>query len=202
MSDTLVMLGAGGHAKVCYDIALAMEQWHEVIILDDNQENDYFTISGPISDYINYDDADFFIAIGSNEVRKKFILDLIAQNLSIATLIHPSVIIGSKVQIGQGSVLMPGVIVNAKTQIGQGCIINTATTIDHDCQIDDYVHLSPGVHLSGTVSIGESSWIGTGTSVINNINITSQVIIGAGATVINDINHVGTYVGVPIEKVK
>ena len=83
MSDTLVILGAGGHAKVCYDIALAMDQWSEIIILDDNQQNDYFTISGPISDYVKYDDADFFIAIGSNKVRKTLILDLSTQNLSI-----------------------------------------------------------------------------------------------------------------------
>lgn len=202
MSDTLVMLGAGGHAKVCYDIALAMNQWSEIVILDDNIQNDYFTISGPISDYIIYDDADFFIAIGSNDVRKKFILDLIAQNLSIATLIHPSAIMGSKVQIGLGSVLMPGVIVNANTQIGQGCIFNTATTVDHDCKIADYVHLSPGVHVSGTVLIGEATWIGTGTSIINNINITNKVIIGAGATVIKDISDPGTYVGIPSVQLK
>lgn len=34
--EQLVIIGAGGHAKVCYDIAKLMNQWNKIILLDDN----------------------------------------------------------------------------------------------------------------------------------------------------------------------
>lgn len=186
--STLILIGAGGHAKVCYEIAQTMRLWKEIKILDDNPINSFFTIEGPVSEYVKYlDQADYFVAIGSNEVRARFIRDLQKSKCNLITLVHPSSIISPSVQVSSGTVIMPGVIVNASSKIGNGVILNTGSTIDHDNMISDFVHVSPGVHLSGNVQIGKFTWIGIGSSVIQSIRIGDHVIVGARSVVINNV---------------
>src|SRR5699024_6310766 len=128
-NKTLVMLGAGGHAKVCYDIAQKMNKWNKIIILDDNQKNDYFEISGQLSDVHQYPLAEFFVAIGDNKIRKELINNLQNKKYHIASLIHPSAIISETVSIKEGTVIMPSVVINADTRIGEGCILNTSCSV-------------------------------------------------------------------------
>lgn len=202
-SQRLVMIGAGGHAKVCYDIAQKMNKWNEIIILDDNLDNDYFEIAGSISEFEDYiDTSDFFVAIGSNETREEITNKLINKDATITTLIHSQATIASNVEIEIGTVVMAGVVINSATKIGEGCIINTSSSIDHDNTIGNFVHISPGVNLAGSVSIGNKTWLGIGTNIINNTNITSNIIIGAGSTVVSNLLKRGTYVGTPAEKTK
>lgn len=200
-SKTLVMLGAGGHAKVCYDIAKEMKQWDEIIILDDNHENYYFSISGKIDEINKYPSADFFIAIGDNNIREKLLLQLQEKNYSIATLIHPHAVIASDVTIDRGTAIMAGVIVNSNSQIGRGCILNTKCSVDHDNTIGNFVHISPGVTLAGTVKIFENTWVGSGAIIINNVTVAQDSIIGAGSLVLKDILESGTYIGAPVRRV-
>src|SRR5690625_2238312 len=199
----LVMIGAGGHAKVCYDIAQKLNKWNEIIILDDNPENDYFKISGSISELENYiDDSDFFVAIGDNKTRKEMTSKLINKNGTITTLIHPQAIIASNVEIGEGTVVMAGVVINSATKIGDGCIINTSSSIDHDNMIGNFVHISSGVHLAGSVTIKKGTWIGIGSHIINNISIGSNSIIGAGSLVLKTLEGNKMYFGSPVIKIK
>ncbi|MGH2110168.1 acetyltransferase [Aerococcus urinaeequi] len=197
MSAQLIIIGAGGHAKVCYEIAEFMNQWSEITILDDKSENDFFKISGPISTFTDYPDADFFVAIGSNDVRRRFYEMIIEKQYNLATLIHPSSTISKSTEIGYGTVIMPGVIVNSNTVVGNGVILNTAVTVDHDNIINDYVHISPGSHLAGNVVVGEESWIGMGTNIINNIGIKKDIIVGSSSNVVDNLSDPGLYYGNP-----
>ncbi len=201
-NKTLVMLGAGGHAKVCYEIAVAMDQWEQIIILDDHPTNDFFETSGKLSDVENYPNADFFVAIGDNKKRKKLLNDIQNKNYKIISLIHSSAIISPTVNVETGTVIMPGVVINANTKIGKGCILNTSCTVDHDNNIGDYVHISPGANLAGNVTIGALSWIGIGATILNNLSIEKEVILGAGSLVIKNLLKTGTYIGSPVEIIK
>jgi len=199
---TLVIIGAGGHAKVCYEIAQKMNQWSNFIFLDDNPVNGFFNISGSIQEFHKYSACDFFIAIGSNVKRQQLFHELKEQALTIVTLIHPRAVISKTAKIGEGTVVMAGVVVDADANIGQACILNSGCLIGHDALIENYVHISPGANLAGTVYIGESTWIGVSATVINNIQIGSHIILGAGATAINDLINSGTYIGVPAKEKK
>ena len=204
----VVILGASGHARVIADI-ISLSNDEIIGFLDDNLElqgkviyKDKKVLGTTKEEYINkYKDYYFIIGIGSNKIRK-----LISEkypDLKLYTAIHPSSVIGSDVEIGEGTVIMPGTVINIGTKIGKHCIINTMSSLDHDNVLEDYVHISPGAHLAGTVRIGESTWICSGVTIINNITIADNNIIGAGGTVIKDIlDSNGTYVGVPIRKIK
>lgn len=200
----LVVIGASGHGKVVADIAKSND-YTNIIFLDDDiskkNVGNYLVLgtTDDVDDYIN--DYDFIVAIGDNEIRKRITIFLEKKEAKFPILVHKTAIIGSEVEIGNGTVVMPSVVVNASTKIGKHCIINTSSSIDHDNIIENYVHISPGVHTAGNVHIGENTWIGIGSTVINNVSIESNVIIGAGSVVVKNIENRGIYVGVPTRRI-
>lgn len=205
MKNKLLIIGASGHGKVVADIALRMKKWQNIAFLDDNEvlkEVMGLEVIGRSSDTYRYIyDYDIFVALGNNSTREKIQESLETEGASIPTLIHPNAVLGERVDLGNGSVVMAGVVINCYSKIGKGCIINTGVTVDHDNVIEDYVHISPGAHLSGTVKVGKGTWLGVGSVVSNNVNIVSGCKVGAGAVVVKDITEAGTYVGVPVMKI-
>lgn len=205
MKSKLLIIGASGHGKVVADIALKMDKWHSIAFLDDDKSiktSMDLEVIGTSDDVFTYiDEYEIFVGIGNNATRQNIHEMLEAFGASIPVLIHPNAVIGSQVDIENGSAVMAGAIVNCCTKIGKGCIINTGSTIDHDNCIEDYVHISPGVHLAGTVKVGKGSWLGIGSVVSNNINITNGCKVGAGSVVVKDITEPGVYVGVPVRRV-
>lgn len=205
MKDKLLIIGASGHGKVVADIALKMNKWKSIAFLDDDESINMcmeLEVVGKTADAFTYKDrADFFVAIGNNTSREKIQERFIAKGLNLVKLIHPSAVIGTDVEVGEGTVVMAGVAINSSSRIAKGCIINTSCSLDHDNVIEDYVHISPGANLAGTVKVGKKSWLGIGSVVSNNVNICSGCELGAGAVVVKDIIEPGTYVGVPVRRV-
>lgn len=205
MKDKLIIIGASGHGKVVADIAIKINKWQSITFLDDDESiktSMGLEVIGKTADAFTYkDEADFFVAIGSNITRGKIQEKLIEQGLNVVSLIHPSAIIGTDVEIGIGTAVMAGVVINSSSRIGKGCIINTSSSLDHDNMIEDYAHISPGVRTAGNVGIGKGTWLGIGSVVSNNVNICSGCKVGAGAVVVKDITEPGTYVGIPVRKI-
>lgn len=205
MKDRIIIIGASGHGKVVGDIA-KLNGYKEILFLDDDSSKKTtgkYMVVGTTKDTGTYaEEYDFIVGIGNNLIRKRITDELCKSGINQITLIHPTAVIDETVLIGKGTVVMANAVINADSIIGNSCIINTAATIDHDSVIKDYAHISPGVHIAGTVKVGEESWLGIGSSVINNIDISSKCIIGAGGLVNKDIEESGTYVGIPVRKVK
>ena len=202
MSEQVIVIGGGGHAKVVIDCILASGD-SVCGILDDALETGSRILDIPVigktTDYRNVSDRKFIIAIGNNAVRRH-----IAESMQVQwyTAVHPHAIVSKFAQIDVGSVVLANAVINAGAFIGKHCIINTGAIAEHDNHIADYVHLSPSVSLGGTVSVGEGTHIGIGATVRNNIQICGGCTIGAGAVVVKDITEPGIYVGVPAGRMK
>ena len=203
MHKDVIIIGAGGHAKVIADIVRKSGD-NLVGFLDDSKEagTEFFDafILGKTDSYHEYPDKEFIIAIGNNGIRQKIVEQM--RDVTFYTAIHPTAVIGEGVTIGEGSCVMANAVVNADAKIGKHCIVNTASVVEHDNVISDYVHISPTAALAGTVTVGERTWIGIGAKVKNNTDICADVVVGAGAVVVKNITEGGTYVGVPARKVK
>ncbi len=202
--QSIVIWGAGGHAKVVADAARA-SGWEVAYFLDDDavRQGENFagaTIHGPSTQLFTAD-ADrtriLFVAIGGNAARARCLTEAQRAGYPIASLIHPSAIVSPSAQIGCGSVIMAGAVVQADARIGEGVIINTGASVDHDCVVGDFVHLAPGARLTGEVTVGDQTLVGAGAVVIPGIRIGRRAIIGAGAVVISDVPDGQTVVGVP-----
>lgn len=195
----LLILGANGHGRVVADIAKATGIYEEIAFLDDAvpliTPDD--PILGPLSEAEKYVNThEMFVAIGRNNLREKITRKL-PDGAAIATIIHPSALLGRRVTIGKGSVIMPGCVVNNNTTIGDGVIINTMSSVDHDCIISNFCHISPGVHICGLNRIGSHVWICAGVTIINELEICSDCKIAAGCTVTKSITKPGLYAGIP-----
>ena len=207
MRKKVVIIGAGGHAKVIADI---IEKSGDEIVgfLDDNKKigttiiNDYKVIGDLNNRFamaVTKENLEFIIAIGDNKKREEISH---SPNLKFYTAIHPSAQIGLDVEIQEGTVIMANACINSSAKIGKHCIINTGAIIEHDNIIEDFVHISPNVALGGTVKIGKSTHVGIGSTIKNNITICENCKIGAGAVVVKDIEKEGTYIGVPAKKME
>ena len=202
--NKLVIIGASGHGKVIADIA-EKKGYTDIAFLDDNLEIKScgsHPVVGGFEKAELYRNADFIVAIGNNEIRRKLQTQLINKGLRVVSLIHPAAVIASNVKIGIGTVIMAGAVIGPCATLGEGCIVNTCASVDHDCIAENFVHISVGVHMAGTVFIGESTFIGAGATIINNISICNSSVVGAGAVVVSDITNPGTYVGTPARMIK
>lgn len=209
MKQNLFIIGYGCHYKVVRDVITSLDTFQICGIFDDSFETLCFENGiqyGPIYQakeiFTKNPNAKFFIAIGNNIVRKKIYSLLQIPLIHYISLIHPSVILGSNITIGHGTIVMPGAVVNADTKIGNHCIINTRAVIEHDNSIGDYVHISPNTALSGNVHVKDGTHIGTGSSVIQNQLIGEWSVVGAGSVVIREIPDFCTAVGVPAVPIK
>ena len=134
--------------------------------------------------------------------RKNIVQIISNQLIKFPVLIHPSVIISNKVEIGEGSIFCAGNIITTNIRIGKHVVVNLDCTIGHDAIINDYCSFMPSVNISGDTEIGECSFFGTGSLIINQRKVGENVTIGAGSSVIKNIPDNCTAIGNPAKSVK
>ena len=202
MSESIILIGGSGHAKVVLECIHASGR--EVFgILDDGIPAGTRVLGVPVlgtsADAGKYPDHPFVIAIGRNEIRRKIVQ---RSDLRWATVVHPRAVVSPSAVLGAGTVVMAGAVINACAKVGSHCIINTGAIVEHDNVLENYVHISPNAALGGTVRVGALTHIGIGACVRNNITICGGCTVGAGAAVVRDLSEPGTYVGVPARRTK
>jgi sugar O-acyltransferase (sialic acid O-acetyltransferase NeuD family) len=206
--SALLILGAGGHARVVAETALAAGYCSRIAFLDDRCTAPGqlpavldWPVIGPFSKALEPETKKQFaaalVAIGTSSLRLHWLRQLLAAGHALPVLIHPAASVSPSAQIGVGSVVFAQATIQTQAVIGRGAILNTGCGVDHDSQLADGVHICPGAHLAGEVQVGAHSWIGIGASVIQRIRIGADVTVGAGAAVVRDLPDGVTAVGVP-----
>jgi sugar O-acyltransferase (sialic acid O-acetyltransferase NeuD family) len=197
----LAIVGAGGHGRVCADVArtagFSIAGFVDIRMPLGRLVNDIPVIARGLAEIQGQEDLCVLIAIGENARRGQLVEEAKALGLSLPAVIHPAAVISPTATIGLATVVMPGAVIAANAQIGQSCIINHGATVDHDNVLEDNVQLCPGVHLAGNVHVGTSAFLGTGASVIPGISIGADAVVAAGAVVTLDIERGQKVAGVP-----
>ncbi len=199
----LVIIGAGGHAKVVASTALASGVPVRGFLDDNpalvNKKIGHYAVLGEIAQLGFKNFTAVVFGLGNNHLRKNLALQY-QQSSQWPVLIHPHAYVHPSAKLGQGTVVFAGAIIQPDVEIGEHCIINTGATVDHDCRIGSYSHLAPGVHLAGTVTLGEGVFLGIGSVVIPEIQIGDWVQVAAGAAVVNSIPALKKVMGVPAKE--
>lgn len=200
---TLILWGAGGHAAVVLDIAVAMGCFDPVALVDDGQP-DCSSLHAPLlgSGRVLLSmppgmDCQFLVSIGDNQARARCFEAALRAGRLPATLIHPSAIISPLAVIGRGTVVMARAVINSRAVIGQNCIVNTGAVVEHDCLVADHVHIGPGALLGGGVQIQSYVSMGLGAIALPKAVIGQSAVIGAGGVVLDAVPASATAVGVP-----
>jgi sugar O-acyltransferase (sialic acid O-acetyltransferase NeuD family) len=204
----LLLLGAGGHARVVAETALATGYFSRIAFLDDHCTGNSqlpdqvgWPVIGPfaaaLDPQIRHQFPAALVAIGNARLRLLWLSRLVAAGYELPVVVHPTAWLSPSAHIGAGSVVFAEAAIQAQAVIGSGAILNTGCSVDHDAQLGDAVHICPGACLAGEVQVGDRSWIGIGASVIQQISIGADVTVGAGAAVVRDLPDGVTAVGVP-----
>lgn len=160
----LVILGAGGYGHVIEDMALQSKRYEEILFLDDRSEN-------KCSSFLEYknSDTEFYPAFGNNSVRMEWLQRLENDRCLIASFVHPTAYVSSKVKVGIGCVILPLSIVNTNVVLEKGCIINCGAIIDHDCIIREGCHICLNATVKANNMIPACTKIEAGEIVENSI---------------------------------
>lgn len=206
----VILLGAGGHAKVLLDILL--EQNVEIIGIAEKDGTDTpaglygVPVVGSDSDVERYSPDTIELvngigSIGSTVLRHRIYEKFKQQGYCFRQVVHSMAIVSRRAELGEGVQVMAGAVINIGTRVGENSIINTRASVDHDCVIGAHVHIAPGVALSGGVSVGDGSHIGTGAAVVQGVEIGANAIVGAGAAVLNKVYDGRMVCGVPANEI-
>lgn len=202
----LILLGAGGHARVVLDLALLLDR--EVLgLLDDNpalkgKVLDGSSVLDRVDALCRFDPERVALvnAVGSTGLpteRAKLFERGVATGFVFATLVHPSAVVSRSAVLGAGVGVLAGAIIGPAATLGEDVLINTRASVDHDCRVGPHTHLAPGVTLCGGVRIGEGCHVGSGATIIQGITIGANVLVAAGAVVTRDIPDGQRVAGVP-----
>lgn len=192
------LIGAGGFAR---EIKSHIGDYTMKCFIDDSfwKENDDYIF--PLSQF-NPDEYEVIVAVGNPKDRYD-IVQRLPNNTKYFTFIHPSAqILGTDVEIGEGSIICANSILTTNIKIGKHCHLNLQTTIGHDCEINNFFTTAPGAKISGNCRIYDCVYIGTNASIKEKITIHSFSTIGMNAVVVKNIEEPGTYIGVPAKKIK
>lgn len=139
---SLLIIGAGGHGKVCKEVAEAMGCYSQIDFLDDNAD----IAIGKVSDLLSFvgQYTDVFGGIGNNNLRLELLEKARRLGYDIPVLVHPTAYLSPSCKVLAGTVIEPKAIVNANTVVKEGCIISVGAIVDHDVVINQGVHCNAG----------------------------------------------------------
>lgn len=195
--QSLVMIGAGGHAKVLHALALALG--HRIVGVCDPQLVQQGQSHWRGVPALGGDDAleqfdpavvGLINGIGQlvgSQARQDIYTRLRQAGFHFPALVHPAAWVASSARLTQGVQIMAGAVVQPDCSIGENSIINTHASVDHDCVIGANVHIAPGATLCGGVRVHDMAFIGAGATVIQGLSIGQGAVVGAGVTLLHNL---------------
>lgn len=212
MKKKIILLGAGGHAKVVID-NLDLSTYEIVGLIDRNKKNLYKLVNNvPVIDidenlhsYYPCKATVAFVAIGhigNYQIRNAAFSKVKNIGFELHNIVHPTAVLSPSVSIGHGNLIMPNTVINADSCLGENNILNTGSIIEHDVIIGNGVHIAPGATVCGGSQIFDNVFLGAGSVVIQGIKIGHNSTIGAGSVITSDIPPDVVVTGVPARIIK
>ena len=199
----LVVIGAGGHAKVVIE-AIRAAAVGEVAGLIDPAPAAPRQLGVPV---LGGDEmlarlrgegiSAAVVALGDNALRERIGHRLRELEFVLPRVVHPAALISPSASLGDGAVIMAAAVVGTETVIGRLAIVNTGAVVDHDNRIGIAAHVGPACGLAGNVQVGDRALLGVGSTVRPGIHIGADAIVGTGAAVVADVPDGAVVGGVP-----
>jgi sugar O-acyltransferase (sialic acid O-acetyltransferase NeuD family) len=184
----LIMIGAGGHARVLYDCIIGhnrmlyacvdpkQQEWLAEINIKQISEDDLLSIlPGRPELFIGFVGLD----CKSLEKRVKMMQDYEKHGAYFTPLIHPTAFVSKKAVLGKGVQALPNSVINSGAVIGDGAVINSGAVVEHDAHVGAGVHVAPKAVVLGGAKIGDCAYIASGAVIVQNSTVTPKTFIKA-----------------------
>jgi len=195
--DKILIIGGGGHAKMCLGVIQQMSKYEVVGIVDSNLEKGSQVYGFPVLG--NEDELEYLFNTGITHaiigfanihkpiVRQALYEKLVKIGFNMPNMIHKTAIVEPSAILGNGNLIMAGAIIGIDVVIKNNCILNAGCIISHDCFLSDNVHVAPGAILAGSVNIGVNTTIGMGVTVYMKVSIGENCTIYNGNDVFTNL---------------
>jgi sugar O-acyltransferase (sialic acid O-acetyltransferase NeuD family) len=196
--EKVVLLGAGGHARVLLDV-LEQHSLYEIVgFVDANPALRGTRVNGfPV---LGDDDLlpelsrngvrHAVVAIGSTRLnaRREFCYRYaVSLGFHMLAVIADSSYISPSAKLGESCSILHQAVVGAGSCLGRNVIVNAGAIVEHDCWIEDHVHIAAAACVAGNVRVGENSYLGLGCRVRQGIKIGRNVMVSMGSIVVKDL---------------
>ncbi len=204
---TLLILGGRGHASdvlsIIEDVSADQVFPFDIVISDDD-----------LPDSPRFDDREvevaleiepelksdrYFVAgVGYPQIRKLLVDRALAESVQpTPAIVHPSAVMATGANAGQGTVIAGVTWISAMVSIGVHAYVGYGVKVGHDSIVGDFASLMPGAAIGGSCRIGEGALIGANAVVLQNLTVGEGAVVGAGAVVVENVPAGATVVGVP-----
>jgi UDP-perosamine 4-acetyltransferase len=198
----VVVIGAGGHAKVVIEAMRAAGLTLAGLV--DPRPDAASLLGIPV---LGGDDAlpqlradgirAAVVALGANRARERVGEALRALEYVLPIVVHPAALVSESARLNEGVVVMARAVVGTLAEVGALAILNTGCVVEHDNHIGACAHIAPGAVLAGTVQVGERALVGVGAVARPGVIIGRDAVVGAGSAVVGDIPPGAVVGGVP-----
>jgi sugar O-acyltransferase (sialic acid O-acetyltransferase NeuD family) len=197
VSKPVVVLGAGGHARVL--VGMLKSQGVEIRALIAPK----FVAAPEFACLSHYEDDSDIERFDSSEInlvngigslpnqadlRKRLFIEARNKGYRFKTLTDSSAVVSKYAELAEGVQIFPGAIVNG-CLIGENSIVNSGAIVEHDVRIGTHCHIAPGAVVCGDVTLGDGVHIGAGATVIQGMTIGDGATVGAGAILTRDLSE-------------
>ena len=189
---SLLLIGAGGHARSLIDLIETQGDWHIHGLIGLPEQVGCTVLSYPVLGTdedlptLREECGAAVLAIGqlpNPAPRQRLASQLEHLGFLCPALISAHAVVSRHASLGAGSVVGHGAIVNAGAAVGVHCTVNSRALIEHDAKIGDHCHLSTGALVNGMVEIGHGSFVGSGAMIREGLVLPPGTTISAGKRV-------------------
>lgn len=193
----LILLGAGGHARVLQALVQALGQCligvvDPVLAREGAASWRGLAVLGDDAALLARDPGEAGLVNGIGPVPHQLGRQAVHQRFSAAgfhfpSLVHPHAWVAPDVVLANGVQVMAGAVVQPACRLGSGSTLNTGSRIDHDCEVGAHAHIAPGAVLCGGVRVHEGAFVGAGAVVLPGLTVGAGAIVAAGSTLTRDL---------------
>lgn len=167
LGKNLLILGAGQYGIMAKEIVEAMGVFERIAFLDDSFGYCHCKQNAIISDNARHPEeqsdegssqvpligtfndlpkfaTEFsygFVAIGNPALRRHLTEQLLQNNMTPATLIHPTAYVSPSAQLGQGCSIEPNATVQTRATVKTATFIASGAVVRHNAVVGEYCHV-------------------------------------------------------------
>lgn len=206
MSAPIIIVGAGGHARVLIDALRALRRDVVGLVDVDPASHSKAVLDIPVLGgdevVLQYPRSAVELvngvgSTGSTLRRRRLFESFKDHGFDFAIVAHPNAQIAWKVELCEGAQVFAGAVVQVGSIVGRNAIINSNATVDHNCHVGAHVHVAPGATLCGDVRVGDGAHVGAAACVLQGVELGAECVVGAGAVVLKDVPPGHRVAGVP-----
>ena len=162
-NKNLLILGAGQYGQMAAEIAQEMGIFAKIAVFDDSvlacQPEQATRVEGSLADLPKFA-ADYrygFVAIGNPALRRKLTELLLQNNITQATLVHPTAYVSPSAKLELGCCIEPNATVQTGAILKTASFIASGAVVRHNAIVGEYCHVDCNAVVESIANLPEGT---------------------------------------------